>query len=187
MGTSSLAAVLCYAVALSMAEPEARRVSGVKMPEVVSIAGRELQLNGMGLRKEKVFFKVYVVGFYLEKPTRDPRAAINTDEAKRIVVVMMRDVGRDAFVNAVEAAIERNSGPVMPSLRGRLDRLKRALPELKKGDVLEFTYLPGVGTLLRGQGEELAIQGKDFADALCSAWLGPNPVDRGLKRKLLGL
>ncbi|HZS41810.1 MAG TPA: chalcone isomerase family protein [Polyangia bacterium] len=163
-----------------------REVSGVNLPAVVSIAGRELQLNGMGIRKEKVFFRVYVVGLYLEEPTRDPRVAITTDEAKRIVVVMMRNVGRDAFAKAVEAAIERNSGRVMPTLRERLDRLKRALPDLKKGDVLDFTYLPGIGTLVRGQGEEMAIPGKDFAEALSSAWLGPNPVDRGLKLKLLG-
>jgi Chalcone isomerase-like len=40
---------------------------------------------------------------------------------------------------------------------------------------------------VRGQGEEMPIPGKDFADALCSVWLGPDPVDRGLKRRLLGL
>jgi hypothetical protein len=86
----------------------------------------------------------------------------------------------------VETGIERNSGPVMPILRGRLDRLVRALPDLKKGDVIHFTYLPGVGTLVRGKGEEMTIMGKDFADALFSVWLGPDPLDRNLKRKLLG-
>lgn len=60
------------------------------MPEVVSVAGKSLRLNGMGLVKE-IFFKVYVVGLYLEKPTTDARAAITTDEAKRIVIVALRN------------------------------------------------------------------------------------------------
>jgi hypothetical protein len=186
MRTSSLAVVLCCGVALWGSVAQAREVSGVNMPETVSIAGRTLRLNGMGLRRAMVFFKAYVVGLYLETPTVDPRAAITTDEAKRIVLVVLRDVGRDALVEAVETGIERNSGPVMPILRGRLDRLVRALPDLKKGDVIHFTYLPGVGTLVRGKGEEMTILGKDFADALFSVWLGPDPLDRNLKRKLLG-
>lgn len=186
MRTLSRALTVCCAAALWATAAEARKVSGVTMRETVSIAGRELRLNGMGLSKQKMFFKVYVIGLYLERPTRDAREAITTDEAKGIVIVMLRDVDRDAFVEAVETGIRRNSGPMMPALRERLDRLKGALPDLKKGDVIDFTYLPGAGTLVRGQGEVMAIPGKDFADALFSVWLGPNPANRGLKHKLLG-
>ena len=32
----------------------------------------------------------------------------------------------------------------------------------------------------------MTIAGKDFANALFSVWLGPNPVEKGLKRALLG-
>ena len=174
------------AVALSVAADHAREESGVNMPEMVRVAGRELQLNGMGVFKEKAFFKVYVAGLYLQEPTADAQAAITTDEAKRIVLVMLRDVSRDTFVKAVESGILRNSSRSMPTLRARLDLLERALPALKKGNVLDFTYLPGVGTLVRGQDREMTIHGKDFADALFSAWLGPKPVNTTLKRNLLG-
>jgi len=179
-------AAFCCVVALSVAAVHAREVSGVSMPEVVSVAGRELRLNGMGVRRAKIFFEVYVVGLYLEKPTTDARAAIATDEAKRIVIRMLRDVSRKMFLQAVETGIMRNSGPEMPALRARLDLLEQALPALKKGNVLDFTYLPGVGTLVRGQDREMTIPGKDFAEALFSVWLGPNPVIGELKRQLLG-
>ena len=53
-------------------------------------------------------------------------------------------------------------------------------------NVLDFTYVPGAGTVVRGQGKEITIQGKDFADALFSAWLGPKPVNADLKHELLG-
>ena len=172
-------------MALSVAAVRGSEVSGVSIPEVVSVAGEQLRLNGTGLGQEKVFFKVYVMGLYLEKPTTDARAAITTDEAKRIVIVMLRDVSREEFVQAVEKGIMRNSGPAMPTLRARLDLLEKALPALKKGNVLNFTYLPGAGTLVRGQGREMTIPGKDFADALFSVWLGPKPVNGAVKRELL--
>lgn len=180
------AAALCCAVAPSLAADHVGDESGVSMPEMVRVAGRKLQLNGMGLFKEKVFFRVYVAGLYLEHPTADAATAIDTDEAKRIVLVMLRDVSRDTFVQAVEKGILRNSSRLMPALRARLDLLEQALPALKKGNVLDFTYLPGAGTLVRGQGKEMTIPGKDFADALFSAWLGPKPVNATLERELLG-
>ena len=177
-------AVFWCAVALSAAAVHTREESGVSLPEIVAVAGRELHLDGMGLSK-KAFFKVYVAGLYLEKPTADAQAAIDTDEGKRIVLVMLRDVSRDAFVHAVETGILRNSSRSMPALRARLDLLEQALPALNRGNVLDFTYLPGVGTLMRGQGKEMTIPGKDFADALFSAWLGMKPVNATLKRELL--
>ena len=183
---SLIAPAACWcAVALGVAADHVREESGVSMPETVGVAGRELQLNGMGLSKE-LFFKVYVAGLYLQEPTADARAAIHTDEAKRIVLVMLRDVSRKTFVKAVKTGILRNSSRSMPTLRARLDLLEQALPALKKGNVLEFTYLPGVGTVMRGQGKKITIPGKDFADALFSAWLGPKPVNAGLKHQLLG-
>jgi hypothetical protein len=129
----------------------------------------------MGVLKKAIFVKVYVVGLYLEKRTTDEPAAISIDEAKRIVIGMRRNVSRQAFVQAVETAIMLNSCSAMPTLRARLDLLEHALPALKKGDVLDFTYLPGSGTRMRCQGQELTIPGKDFADALFSVWLGPKP------------
>lgn len=156
---SQALAVWC-AAGLWAAEVEARTVSDVTMPESVSIAGRELRLNGMGLSKRRIFFKVYVIGLYLERPTGNAQEAITTDEAKRIVIFMLRDVERDEFVKAVETGIRRNSGPEMPALRERLDRLKRALPNLKKGNVLEFTALrqiPGAGCGLVEKAATLAV------------------------------
>ena len=74
----------------------------------------------------------------------------------------------------------------MPSLRARLHLLEHALPALNKGNVFDITYLPGVGTVVRGQGQTMTIPGKDFLDSLSSVWLGSKPIDGDLKRELLG-
>jgi len=81
-----------------MTEVQAREVSDVTMPAAVSVAGKDLRLNGMGVRREKVFFKAYVIALYLEEPTTEARIAIQTDEAKRVVITMLRDVGREMLM-----------------------------------------------------------------------------------------
>ena len=176
--------ILCCAAGIS--GPGAREVSGVSVPPTATVADKQLTLNGAGLRKEKALFKVYVVALYLEQPTSDASAAITSDQEKHVVLSMLRAVSHEQFVEALETAIVRNSSGVMPILRERLDLLQNALPPLDKGSVLSFTYLPGSGTTLRGQGQEMTIAGKDFADALLSAWLGPVPVSGALKLQLLG-
>jgi hypothetical protein len=164
---------------------QARELSGVSLPEVVNVDGRDLALNGLAVGKEKIFIEVYVIGLYLEKRTSDAMTVIQTDQTKRIALTMLRDVSRDKFVEAVEKGMKRNAGPEMPALRARLDLLEEALPALQKGNVIDFTYFPGMGTVVRGHGQEMTIAGKDFADALFSAWLGPEPDNRIVKRELL--
>jgi chalcone isomerase-like protein len=164
----------------------ARDQAGAKMPEVVKADGTTLALNGMGVGK-KIFVHIYVVGLYLERKTTDAQTAISTDEGKRISLILLRDVSRQQFVQALEKGMIRNSGVAMPILRARLNVLEQALPALEKANIRDFTYLPGIGTVVRGQGRELKIPGKDFADALLSVWLGPKAADGTLREDLLGL
>lgn len=164
----------------------ARDLVGVSMPDVIRIAARELRLNGMGIGTELSIFKVYVVGLYLEGKTTDPQSAIASNQAKRIALTLLRDVSRERFVQAVEKGMTINSGPAISKLRARLNILEQALPDLQKGNVLDFTYLPGVGTVVRGKGREMTIPGKDFSDALLSVWLGPKAVNGSLRHSLLG-
>lgn len=180
------ATIVCGLAVAWAAAGEAREVSGVKLPDATTVAGQSLRLNGAGVRK-KAFFKVYVVGLYLEQPTQNSQAAIGADTAKHVTIVMLRHVDRGEFAKAMEKGIEQNVGAkAMPGLRQRLDRLEKAFPQLERGTVVGFTYQPGVGTVFSGGGQRLTIQGKDFADALLSVWLGPNPVQGDLKGKLLG-
>jgi hypothetical protein len=176
----------CCATALDPTGVQAREVSGVAMPDAVNVAGERLRLNGMGVRHEMVFFRGYVIALYLENPTTDGKIAIQADKTKRIAITMLRNVSRAMFVQAIESGITRNSGAEMPALRARLDLLEHAVPDLKRGDVIDLTWVPGVGTLVRGQGRNMTIPGKDFADALFAVWLGPKPVEAPLKRELLG-
>ncbi len=155
------------------------------MPEIIDDNGKVLVLNGTGAGT-KFFARVYDIGLYLENKTTNAQTAITSNEAKRIAIVMLRSVSRHQFVEAVEKGMVRNSAVPIANLRSRLDLLERALPALQKGDMLDFTYVPGAGTVVRGPNRELKIPGMDFAEALFSVWLGPNADSSSLRKKLLG-
>ena len=161
-------------------------LAGINMPETITVEGDSLGLQGMGLRK-KLFFKVYVAGLYLENPTSDAGNVISSDQLKQVNMVMMRDLERSKITEAVEAGFEKNNAAKMPALRERLDKFNAGIRDLKEGDHLTISYVPGTGTILEGKGnEKLVIEGKDFGDALFSVWFGRHPVDENLKNEMLG-
>jgi hypothetical protein len=159
---------------------------GVTMPDSVMVDGKALKLNGMGLRT-KAFFKVYVAGLYLESPTTDADKILSADGVRRIDLQMKRDLGKEKMNSAIHDGIERNNKDKMAALAPKLERLSYAVPDLKEGQTFSITYVPGKGTsVVGGTGNPIVIEGKDFADAIFSCWLGKNPVDEDLKKGLLG-
>lgn len=179
-----VAMVALCAVSTVAQVAQAREVAGVTLEESTRAGGKELRLNGAGVRK-KAMFKVYVGALYLERATNNPDEAIHSDQAKRMVLIMTRNVGHDTFSTALDEGFQKNSAAALPALQGRLDKLKGMIPDLSEGDIVDIVYQPGVGTIVRGKGREVALPGKDFAEALFSVWLGPNPVDGDLKRDLV--
>ncbi|HYH95340.1 chalcone isomerase family protein [Hyalangium sp.] len=161
-------------------------VAGVKFPETVTVEGKELKLNGAGLRT-KAIFKVYAAALYLETPTKEGAQVISSDQLKRVRMYMLRDLDKAKITDAISEGIEKNNKAAMPALKERLDKLNAAIPDLKKGEELTITYVPGKGTQVQSKGgQELSLEGKDFADALFGVWLGAKPVDGDLKDGMLG-
>lgn len=164
----------------------AGEVAGVKMADRTTVDGKQLTLNGMGLRT-KLVFKVYVAGLYTEKTSKDGNQLIASDQLKRVQMVMLRDLEKGKIVEAVVDGFEKNAKAQMPALKQRLDSFVAQIPDLKEGENLVITYVPGKGTMLTAKGRDsIAVPGKDFADALFSVWLGRYPVDEKLKSGMLG-
>jgi hypothetical protein len=164
----------------------AKELKGVKMDDAITVDGKALKLVGLGLRT-KVVFKVYVGGLYLETPSADAAVVISSDQTKRVVMAMMRDLDKKAIVEAINSGFEKNSKDTLPALKDRLEKFCAQVPDLKEGDRLTITYLPGKGTTLTGPGgKEISVEGKDFAEAMFSVWLGKAPVDDDLKKGMLG-
>ena len=174
--------LLCSLVAFPVT---AKDVDGNQVPDTVTQDGKTLSLIGAGIRN-KWMFNVYVGALYAEKPTFNAANLIKSEQIKRMDLHLLRDVSKDKIVESIREGFEKQSKAQMPALQSRLDQLAAAVPDLKKGDLLSLTYIPDKGVVVGGAAKETVIPGKDFADALFSVWLGPDPVDGDLKRKLLG-
>jgi hypothetical protein len=174
-------------VALLFAVPAlAKELKGVKMDDSVEVEGKKLVLVGMGLRT-KVVFKVYVAGLYLEEASSDPGVILSKDQTRKVTMVMLRDLEKGKITEAIQAGFEKNNADKMKALQERLTKFMGVIPDLKEGQTLQLTYVPGKGTSVKGGGgAEVTVEGKDFADALFSVWLGKTPVDEDLKSGMLG-
>ena len=170
--------------ALFVVPAVAAELEGVKMPGAVSVEGKDLKLNGQGLRR--YFVNVFVAGLYLEGRSSDGAAILAKDEVRRLDLSMLRDVDRKRFVASVEESFEKNAAEKWPALKERFEKFAAAIPDLKKGQSLVVNYTPGKGTRVDGQGASYSAEGKDFADAYFAAWIGKAPIDDGLKKGLLG-
>ncbi len=161
-------------------------VAGVKMSDSATVEGKTLRLNGMGLRK-KLIFKVYVAGLYLEHSSKDASQILSSDQVKSIHLHMLRSISGSELSDTIGEAFWKNAGPSKSTLEARLQKLKGMFPSVVSGDLIVLTYVPGRGTLVSAKGQEKGIvEGKDFADALFSVWLGQDPVQPDLKKLLLG-
>ncbi len=164
----------------------AAELAGVKMPDTETIDGKVLKLNGVGLRK-KAIFKVYVAGLYVETPSKDAAALIASNQIKSMLLHMTRNVEGAKVSGAIADGFALNSKAALPQLQPRLDQLAKLIPDMKEGEELALTWIPDKGTTVTVRGTNVGtIEGRDFADALFSVWLGPSPVQDDLKQALLG-
>lgn len=186
MNAKSLSALV---LSLTLAVPAfAKNVAGVDFPETLTVDGKALKLNGAGLRTATFLnVKVYAAGLYVENTSQDAAQVIGSDQVKHVRMSMQRDLEKQKLADAISEGFEKNSKAQLPALQERLNKLIAAIPDLKKGDELSLTYVPGKGTQVKTKGgKELSIEGKDFADALFAVWLGKKPADGDLKKAMLG-
>jgi hypothetical protein len=184
----SVASAAVAAVALFSGTAWTAERAGVQMPDTMSTQGHSLVLNGLGVREATVFnVDVYVAGLYLPARSSDPATILRPDEPKVLQMVFVHDVTRDQMTKAFREGFDKNAGSNQLALSPRVEQLLGYMTDLKKGDTLIFTSLPGAGVEVRAGGQlKGTIPGDDFAQAFFRIWLGPNPPNAGLKEGLLG-
>jgi hypothetical protein len=166
----------------------AAEVGGVKLEDKVSIDGRELALNGAGMRT-KVFLKIYVLGLYLPQPAKDV-PAVFAEAPRRIQMVMLRVLSAEQIVDALLDTMQDNNTPAeLAAVKAQTDQLASlilAFKEVKDRDVITLDFVDGA-TKLGWNGKSYGtIPGEAFNQALSKIWLGEKPVQTDLKKALLG-
>ncbi|MEE2801998.1 MAG: chalcone isomerase family protein [Bacteroidota bacterium] len=165
-------------------------VEGVEVEGSLSKYGKELTLNGAGLR-EKVFIDLYVGGLYVTEKSDDGEALTSSDQSMAITLdIVSKLVTQDNMISSIEEGFENScSSKEYKALSGKIEKFIALFKEeIVKGDEFVLFYIPGEGTKVSKNGKELGtIPGLDFKKGLFGIWLGDYPADEELKEGLLGL
>jgi hypothetical protein len=184
---SLVAAALAFTMSSAWAVVD---VAGVKYQDSVNVAGKDLVLNGAGVRT-KLIFKVYTAGLYLQAKEATADGVMKSDGPRRMRLVMLRDVSSEEFGGAFMAGLNANVSSQdksrIVSQISKYGEMFAALPGLKKGDTLDTDYIPGVGSqsFLNGKKVGGVLPDVVFNNSVLRIWLGEKPVDGSLKTKLL--
>lgn len=168
----AILALFCPAAALAAAPP------------TVVLDDLRLERNGSGIR-EMLWIDIYEAALYLPGDRlaefrRGDTLTLDGDTPAAFRIELLIDEvpsipgrWRDIF--------ERHMTP------DQLVRLEAAYDRLGKGDTILFHYRPGIGTVIAmNTGSSERVDGPGLMADLLAEWVGPEPVSRDLRAKLMG-
>lgn len=187
----SLLASAVLAASFSLPAHAVTEVAGIKFDDSVTVGGKELKLNGAGIRT-KLIFKVYALGIYLPEKKTAVAEVLASPGPRRVSIVMMRELTSDEFGEAFMKGLNDNSDKaertkILPQTM-KFGEIFAQIQTLKKGDALVMDWIPGEGTQCMLNGKKIGEVMPDvaFFNAILRIWLGDKPVDSSLKPRLLG-
>lgn len=158
------------------------------LPETLQIGSDSLVLNGAGIRK-KWFVSVYHAGLYLKGKNNDAHAILAAEEPMALRLVISSSlVTPEKMSKATREGFQKSTGgntaPIAAEIEQMINVFKMGIAD---GDVFDLIYQPGTGTrFLKNNEEKGAAPGAAFKKALFGIWISSDPVQKSLKKALLG-
>ena len=186
-----LLAAACFLAGFA-ATATAVEISGVKLDDKVTVAGKELQLNGGGVRTWAIF-QVYVLGLYLPQKKSAVADVLALSGPRRVKMVFLREMNSEEFGEAFMKGLNANSDKAEKSKfvnqTVKMGEIFASIPSLKKGDWITCDWVPGSGMVIQVNDKKIGETLPDigFYNAFLKIWLGEKPADDALKPKMLGL
>ena len=149
------------------------------------IKKHSLELRGSGIKKFLIF-DIFIASFYLPKDIPSKNALI--DNPKMIKLEYKAPVPKSRIAKGTLGGMEKNTSPEeFLKMKDRIEELKTFFESVEPGDTFINIYVPGEGTQFILNDKLLGmIPGPDFGKATFTVWLGDYPVDKKLKKQLLG-
>ncbi|MDJ0991274.1 MAG: chalcone isomerase family protein [Desulfobacterales bacterium] len=162
-------------------------VAGFEFDGMHATPRGELSVRGQALLRYMVFIKAYAGVLYM--PSDVDSDQVLGSVPRRLELAYFHAIAAEDFAKATAKKMAENVSPAeMIDLASRLEAFNALYRDVQPGDRYALTYLPGQGTELSLNGQPLGvIPGEDFGAAIFSIWLGPQPIDRGFKKDLLGV
>jgi len=160
----------------------------IDLPNKMEYQKTKLILNGHGTRI-RFFMKVYEGSLYLESLSNNADEIINNDVPMSIRLDVMSslvtpDAMKTALYEGLVKSTRNNIGPIVKEI----DQLNSTFnTEVGSGDFYEFTYLPNSGThVLKNSNYIDTIPGIEFKKAFFGIYISKNPIQKSLKKAMLG-
>ncbi|MBW1643131.1 MAG: chalcone isomerase family protein [Deltaproteobacteria bacterium] len=166
----------------------AEEIGGVNLPDTLEMDQNRLVLNGGGVR-EKFFVDVYVAGLYLLQKSGDSKKIIQADEPMALRLYIISALAKSKQMEkAIREGFEKSTDGNITPIKSRVDEYVSIFKDkVTKGDFYDFVYLQGKGVEVYKNGKLiLLIKGLDFKQALFGIWISERPVQKSLKKKMLG-
>lgn len=181
--------VVAVILTLSLYSLISKEISGITMPDNLTLDNQTLVLNGCGVIK-KFLFKVYAVGLYLETKTNDWNKLLNEDKPFIIRLHFLRNgISDEQIIDAWNTSFNKNTDVKASTIQNEINSFNSLFKgiTINENNILQFDYKPGVGTRVYINGQLKGnIGGYYFKRALIGIWIGKEPRDEDVKEKLLG-
>ncbi|MDR3557615.1 MAG: chalcone isomerase family protein [Syntrophobacteraceae bacterium] len=165
----------------------AAKVEGVKFPGKVKAGGQTLIFNGGGKR---TFYGIgiYVAALYLKQKSADAAKIVGSDEPVDVrLQINSMMVTSDNMASGFLEAFKNNSTLNTVAIKPQIDAFVATFKGLHNHDIYDLAYIPGKGVQVSRNDQTLSvIQGVNFKKALYGIWLGQKPVQKDLKKRMLG-
>jgi len=161
----------------------------IDLPNEIEYKEAKLILNGHGTRI-KFFMKVYEGSLYLESFNVNAEEILNNNSPMSIRIdVISSLVTPDAMKTALNEGLEKSTGKNTGPIRKEINQLNASFnSDVSSGDFYEFTYLPNSGThVLKNSVYIDTIPGFKFKKAFFGIYLSNNPIQKSLKKAMLGI
>ena len=163
-------------------------INAAEIPETIEYQGTKLILNGYGTRI--IFFmKVYEGSLYLENKSTNANKIISSNETMAIRIdVLSNMVTADAMKKALNEGLEKSTVNKTGPISSEMEQLSSSFNTgVATGDFYEFIYLPESGThVIKNKELVEVIQGLEFKKAFFGIFLSDNPIQKNLKKAMLG-
>jgi len=163
-------------------------ISASEIPKSIEFEGNTLVLNGQGTRV--VFFmKVYEGSLYLQTKNSNADEIVKSSSPMAIRIdVTSEMVTADAMKKALSEGLEKSTKDKTGPLLNQIEQLSSSFNSaVTSGDFYEFIYIPEIGTHVLKNNELVElIPGIDFKQAFFGIFLSDNPIQKNLKKAMLG-
>jgi len=179
---------VALAALLAGSSAHAVELEGLDAPEQISLEGRELQLNGIGLRTASRLFiraNIYAAALYLESPMTRADEVLDSPGFKQISLRYLYDISQADMKRAWAYSFEQNCAAACERLKPQIAAFDALVDGVVSGDLYAYRFLSDRVEIVRNGVARGSVAGAEFARLLLATWIGAAPPTEELKASLL--